>query len=142
MKLRIKGNSLRLRLTQSEVTQLGETGRVSETIKFGVRPDQELTYTLESSIAAEKISSYFADNQITVTLPLEKARMWIDTEMVGLSDEQNIHSSFTVEQIRDGKDDMAASELLKLLIEKDFKCADGDPAEDQSDAFPNPNLKC
>ena len=39
MKLRIKGNSLRFRVTQSELAKLVELGRVEETIYFGPEPD-------------------------------------------------------------------------------------------------------
>ncbi|WP_375587860.1 DUF7009 family protein [Flagellimonas aurea] len=35
MKIRIKGNSIRFRLTQSEVKQLSETGSIIETTEFG-----------------------------------------------------------------------------------------------------------
>ena len=45
MKLRIQGNSLRLRLTQKEVAQLCEWGRVESVVEFS--PGQELVYLLE-----------------------------------------------------------------------------------------------
>jgi len=43
MKLRIRGNSLRLRLLRGEVQQFGETGRVTETIQFGASPAAQLS---------------------------------------------------------------------------------------------------
>lgn len=142
MKLRIKGNTLRLRLTQSEIVRLGETGCVSETIEFGVNPEQRLIYRLESSHEAEAITARFAGNQIIVTLPLAKAREWIETELIGLSDEQEIATGYDGRESAMGNESGNQSKQLKLLIEKDFVCIDNDSTGDQSDAFPNPNLKC
>jgi hypothetical protein len=42
MKLRFHENSLRLRLSQSEVARLAETGRVENTVSFA--PGQVLVY--------------------------------------------------------------------------------------------------
>lgn len=142
MKLRIEGNTLRLRLTRSEVARLGETGCVSETIEFGVTPEQRLIYKLESSHRAEAIAARFTGNQITVTLPHAKAREWIETEMIGLNGEQEIATGYDGRVPATGDESGDQSKRLKLLIEKDFVCIDSDSTEDQSDAFPNPNLKC
>jgi hypothetical protein len=46
MKLRLQGNSVRLRLTRSEVERLRETGLVEESIEFG--SGESLVYRLQS----------------------------------------------------------------------------------------------
>ena len=116
MKIRIKDNSVRFRLTQSEVALLGKTGSVSCTTEFVNRP---LVYTIESTSDIE-MSVSFDENQIILKMPDEQIKEWVSTDRVGF----------------DGQ-----SGLVKILIEKDFVCIDNS-LEDQSDNYPNPNLKC
>lgn len=132
MKLRIKGNSLRLRLTQSEVARIGRGESVSEAVEFGA--GARLTYALEIVMNAEQIAAHFTGDLITITLPLDQAREWAGTDLIGLRAEQALSN----ESVAGG----GSSSSLTLVIEKDFVCIDGDPTEDQSDAYPNPNLKC
>jgi len=49
MKLRIKGNSLRLRVSRSELAHLQAGGRIEETIRFAEAPEAKLTYASESA---------------------------------------------------------------------------------------------
>jgi hypothetical protein len=49
MKLRIKGNSLRIRVGRSELERFLDDGRVEDTIHFAPQPEARLTYVLESS---------------------------------------------------------------------------------------------
>ena len=116
MKIRIKDNSVRFRLTQSEVALLGKKGSVSCTTQFLNHP---LIYTIESTADSE-ISVSFSENQIILKMPDEQVKEWVSTDRVGF----------------DGQ-----SGLVKILIEKDFVCIDNS-LEDQSDNYPNPNLKC
>jgi hypothetical protein len=44
MKLRIKGNSVRLRLTRSEVANLLDIGHIEETIQTDVFPSSEARF--------------------------------------------------------------------------------------------------
>jgi len=138
MKLRIRGNSLRLRLLRGEVEQFGATGRVAETIQFGASPAARLSYVLEADGKAREITTRFAENQITVTVPDQIARNWVESELVTLTNEQLIENGG-----QNGAKKNADSEnVLKILIEKDFVCLDrkGDP--DNLDAFPHPTGKC
>jgi hypothetical protein len=48
MKLRLQGNSVRLRLTRSEVERLREIGRVEESVDFGA--GEVLAYRLQSRL--------------------------------------------------------------------------------------------
>lgn len=126
MKLRLRENSIRLRLLQSEVAQLRETGNVSERIVFGVNPAENLTYSLRVSEDANEISVQMINNQIEVFLPLNTAETWADTNEIGLYGEQKIG-------------DLTS---LKIIIEKDFVCVERPADADNRDAFPHPKLKC
>ena len=126
MKLRLRENSIRLRLLQTEVIQLRETGNVSERIVFGVNPAETLIYSLRVSGEAEKIHAQMTANRIEIFLPLETAENWADTTEVGLYEMQNIG-------------DLGE---LKITVEKDFVCVERPLDEDNKDAFPHPKMKC
>lgn len=126
MKLRLRENSIRLRLLQTEVAQLRETGNVSERIVFGTNPAQNLVYSLRVSEDANELSAQMINNQIEVFLPLNMAENWADTNEVGLYGEQKIGDLTN----------------LKIIIEKDFVCVERPADADNKDAFPHPKLKC
>lgn len=122
MKLRIRGNSIRLRLGESEIAQLAKTGRVSESTPFSALPGNQLTYTVVTSAAESEISARLLDNEIKVTVPEVLGRGWANSAQVGLKHEQRIDGGVS----------------LSIVIEKDFRCLEPRPGEDQSDSFPNP----
>lgn len=127
MKIRIQGDSIRLRLSQSEVAQFHETGRVSDGINFGSSSNARLVYELERSESSE-MSATFSENRICVFVPSEQANIWATSEYeVGME-----------HLVRFSSDD----NTLRILVEKDFKCLADRPAENDSDGFPNPNLSC
>ena len=113
MKLRLSTGSLRLRLSQSEVAQLHDTGEVREAVTFA--PGSELVYSLETGALAEPTAD-FTHGKVRVILPTRVAMKWAETDQVGIE---------------------VQTETLKLLIEKDFKCLHKDP-EPGEDLFPNP----
>lgn len=123
MKLRMKNNSVRLRLTQSEVDRFDETGKVEEAIEFGGESREQFVYALESRAETEEIKAKFENNRITVFVPRQIADQWTQTEKVGLEN---------VQTIGDGK-------TLRLLIEKDYACLAPRTGEDDRDAFPHPS---
>ena len=133
MKLRIRGNSLRLRLLRGEVEQFGKIGRVAETIEFAASPNARLSYILETDGNAQKITTHYSDNQITVKIPDEIARHWVESEQIALQAEQ---------QIENGKQIGTQKNVLKITIEKDFVCLDRKDDPDNIDAFPHPTEKC
>lgn len=126
MKLRLRENSIRLRLLQSEVRQLREIGTISETIVFGINPTETITYALRVSGETEKIHAQMNNNQIEIFLPLAVAENWADGEEIGLYGTQKIGDS--------GE--------LKIVIEKDFVCVDRPFDKDNQDAFPHPKINC
>ena len=121
MKLRIKGNSLRLRVSRSELARLMQTGRIEETIRFAPEKDAKLTYAVEQSADHEAMTVRWRPQEVAVLLPVEDARGWSEGEEVGLY-----------------RDCRVGDEILALLVEKDFACLDRMDA-DNEDRFPNPN---
>ena len=115
MKLRIKGNTVRLRLTQGEVRVLGESGQVQERTEFP--GGTALLYRVRSDIKIPEISITYKQNLIEVQVPAPVAAQWCTTEQVTLS---------------------ATAGTLEVVLEKDFACLTPRPGEDESDQFPHP----
>jgi uncharacterized protein DUF7009 len=113
MKLRLHAGSLRLRLSQSEIARLDETGKVEDSIEFS--PGSELLYAIEAG-ATSAISASFDQGHIRVVVPKPVAKAWIESDQTGIE---------------------ASTGTLKLLIEKDFQCLHRAP-EPGEDSFPNP----
>jgi hypothetical protein len=112
MKIRIKGNSLRYRLTRSDVDQLAKKGYLEEQINF---PGNRLIYALQLT-GGEILTTSFTDNKIILSMSHKMIDEFINTDKVGFAN-------------RDGE--------IALLVEKDFTCLDN-VGEDQSDNYPNP----
>jgi len=120
MKLRLRDNSIRLRLTQGEVDSVSEQGLVKASVPFsaGVSFD----YVLESSPACVKPAAHFSNGVLQVSLPQDAVRDWAGSEQVSITADQDLD---------DGG-------LLHILVEKDFACLAPRPGEDESDMFPHP----
>jgi len=112
MKIRIKGNSLRYRLSMSDIAQFERDGYVEEVVDFG---RSQLTYSLQTGPTQSLVAEY-ANNKIIVFMPHAWSDELVNTGRVGFGNN---------------------SSGLYLLIEKDFQCLDN-VAEDQSDNYPNP----
>jgi hypothetical protein len=119
MKLRIQGNSLRLRLSQSEVAQFSKTGFVEESVQFAAGAN--FTYTIESSSSIPAAQASYQNGWLRIQVPAATGTDWFTTDRVAISAEQPLES---------GKH-------LSILIEKDFQCLHGDVERDP-DAYPNP----
>ena len=124
MKLRLRENSIRLRLLQSEISKLAEFGEVTEKITFGL--SQSLNYSVKVSAQNLEILAEFRESEISIFLPLEIAKNWIETNLVGLQKEQKIDERLS----------------LQIIVEKDFVCLDRPMDADNLDAFPHPKMKC
>ncbi len=123
MKLRIRGDSLRLRLSRGEVEAFDRDGRVEDAAHFG--PGARLAYSLERSPGGA-LSARLEDGSVVVTVPEDLARTWCRTDRVGLEGEQPTGDGPT----------------LRILVEKDFACLKTRSVEDETDAFPNPHDHC
>ena len=119
MKLRIKGDSLRLRLTQGEMHSLAERGEVADRTSFPA--GAALEYRLRVNKDNREISASYADNLIEFLLPTALAERWCGTDLVTLSAIQ-----------------ATASGELRIVLEKDWACLAPRESEDESDNFPHP----
>lgn len=120
MKLRIRGNSLRFRLTQTEIADLANGIEVEETTDFG--NGETFVYSI-FPVEIEQIKATFYNGKIQISVPLDSAKNLAESDEVGISSNQN---------------------SLKILIEKDFTCLQPRGEEDK-DTFPHPkvnDLKC
>jgi len=121
MKLRIKGDSIRLRLQQAEVNRLHEQGFVEESLHLGPDPGDEFIYRLEAGAGCEP-ALLGGGRGITVRIPAEWAAELASTERIGFD-----------HKIRPARDIE-----VRLLIEKDFKCLVVRPDEDDSGGYDHP----
>ena len=121
MKLRIKGNSLRLRVSRSELAQFQAEGRIEETIHFTAAPEATLTYALESTLTSSPVSVRCGSREVTVILSQDRARIWEAQSEVG------VYTTL----------DLGPAGSLEVVVEKDFACLDRSD-EDNNDTFANP----
>lgn len=116
--MRILGNSLRLRLSQSELRTFTEHGRVEQTIRFG--PQTRLRYVLERAEDRADVTAELSQAGVTVYMPAGVASKWVESDEISVRGAQPI----------------ADDEQLSILVEKDFKCLVPRPGEDDYDGFP------
>src|ERR1700754_2720505 len=120
MKLRIKGSSLRLRLTQGEVQRLESEGEGAEQVEFGA--GAQLTYRPQLDAQNPAIGASYGNDVIDIRIPRQAALNWSHTDDVTLS-----HT----EPVPGGE--------LRIIIEKDWNCLAPRAEEDESDNFPHPD---
>jgi hypothetical protein len=120
MKLRIRDNSIRLRLSRPEVETLSTDGLVSAKVPFPA--GAKFVYCLESSPACVDPTAHFAEGELSVRLPETVVQDWAGSGEVSIS---------AVQMLDDGG-------TLNILVEKDFECLAPRPGEDESDMFPHP----
>lgn len=118
MKIRIQGNSVRFRLTKSEVERLCEHGSISEQTHF---PGQSFTYAVEAKEGIRSLQAHFTQDTIGLQVPLDQLKDWKDSAKVGFYREMPL----------------ANAQTLSLKLEKDFTCLE-ERGEDESDNYPNP----
>lgn len=119
MKLRVRGDSIRLRLTRTEVERLAKTGEVHDAVHFD-RGGTILTYSIQTRADAEAAWAEFASGTLRVVADRQTIRQWADSEEVALEWNGSVPA---------------------LLIEKDFVCLQPRRDEESSDLYPNPRLE-
>ena len=112
MKIRIKGNSVRLRITKSEVEQIAKGQPVVEIVEF---PGNSMSYKI---CASQSSTVSFRDGLIGIEVETSVLEKWSNSEEIGIE---------------------FSNEKIKVLIEKDFACLITRDGEDDADAFPNPH---
>jgi len=119
MKLRIRGNTVRLRVSKGELAQIAATGAAEDAVRFS--PGAGLRYGIEvkpsGGVAAE-----FGGTVLRVLLPKRSVDLWLRPEEVAIEGEQPIGNG----------------EVLRIMVEKDYTCLAPRSGEDDSDLFANP----
>ena len=123
MKIRIKGNSIRLRLTKTDVQNLKKNGFIEETTTIGNQ--QVFKYALVIDADKPQISASFNENKITLYISKKEAHIITDTDEITVKGSQ-----------KNGEE-----KDLFLLVEKDLECLDT-TFEDQSDMYKNTKTNC
>lgn len=118
MKLRIHKNSIRLRLSQTEVGKIAEGQAIVERLELGGAAENSFSYSLTPLAGCDKILAEFRQNNLKIAFPEPQAKEWANSEQVGVSE--------------------LSGNGLAILIEKDFQCLHKRPDEDETDNFRNP----
>ena len=106
MKLRIHGNSMRFRITQSEMAALVDGVRLEDSLQFGPAPGRSTCLcAVEISSQCSEIRASYSDGVIHVTIPANLARTLESTDQVGIEHVQPT----------------AKGAGLKISLEKDFQ---------------------
>jgi hypothetical protein len=122
MKIRIKGNSLRLRLVRSEVARVLAGDCLEKTIHFTPQANGKFTYTLRREPAVSLPRVQYTRGRVAILIPTDQANTWGPSDQVGIAESISLGEFGS----------------LALLMEKDFACLDRSE-EDNKDTFANPN---
>ena len=100
MKLRIRGNSLRLRVSKTELAKIAETGKAEDTVRFS--SEHGLRYGIEVRPTGA-VTATFAQAAILVTLPKARLDLWLRPGEVSV----------------EGSQPIGGGKVLQILLEKD-----------------------
>ncbi len=123
MKIRISDNSIRLRLSKTDVAQLKKQKQVAGKTIFSSQ--EAFHYTLRSEAGLSHMKATFQQGKIIITVPQSQADLITSTDQIGI--EEHLENN--------------TDQKLFLLIEKDLKCLDGSRG-DQSDMYDHPKDVC
>jgi len=116
MKLRIKGNTIRFRLTQTEIETVA-AGAVEDSTQFP--GGNSLIYKIQTG---DSFATEFSRGIVLITVPTQVVNAW------ATSDKVSIENSIALDN----------GSQLEISLEKDFKCLTVRPKEDETDMYPNP----
>lgn len=119
MKLRLKDNSIRIRLSVPEVDRLVKSHEISSQTRF---PGNHALQTLIKVGELQHVEVNFLDGKLELRLPLTEIDGWHLTDQVGHQWEV----------------DLGNHEKLLIVVEKDFQCLTERPGEDEAALYPNP----
>jgi hypothetical protein len=102
MKLRLRGNSIRVRLDRSDIERLNDEGRVDDAVRFG--PGLAFSYAVEMGPAPHEYprASYVA-GRLLIRIDPEDAEDWLAGDRVGFDHQQPVDGG-----------------VVRVLLEKDF----------------------
>ncbi len=118
MKIRIRGNSIRYRLDKADIAVLEAQGKVEEQTCIGAGA---LHFCIRAKENIPHPAIRLEGTAVHLSIPAQQVRAWTGSNLTGFE---------AVINNPDGS-------VLKLLIEKDFKCLT-ERDEDESEAFENP----
>jgi hypothetical protein len=121
LKLRIKGNSVRLRLEQREVAQLHTVGVVREVLRFGPLPEDVFAYAIETN-SGDGLRVQYRSCNLVVSLPKAWADLLATTDQIGY----------------EARVEVAPGVCVGVLVEKDFRCLEAREGEVETDRYPHP----
>jgi hypothetical protein len=122
MKIRIQGNSMRIRVGRSELARFLQEGRIEDTIQFAPAPEARLTYALEVSPAdTTQKQVRHSPHEVVVILDSRQVVQW------SLESEVGVYTQVPI----------GAGDSLEVIVEKDFACLDRSD-EGNKDTFANP----
>ncbi len=100
MKLRIKGNSLRLRMSRSEVARILAGDSVEDTIHFTQEAGASFTYALVQESSVKMPTVQYAENRLTILIPADQGNMWATTDQVGIAEDNHQEEGWQVVCLR------------------------------------------
>ena len=116
MKLRLLGNSIRLRLTRTDVNALGEGRPVVERTEFA--DGAALEFALAPA-NVDGVEAQFDGQRLTVLAPAELLKTWSTSERVALAEPD-------------------PGAVPAILVEKDFACLSPRAGDDDTDTYAHP----
>ena len=122
MKIRIKDNTLRFRLSTTDLKTLKKEGKVESRCQFGTSQVFKYSVISKKNHKKEILCAEIKKSHIWIELAESEVKKWIKSDFEGF--EANI--------------DNGTEEGLFVIIEKDWQCLKPRD-EDESDLFPNPN---
>jgi Family of unknown function (DUF7009) len=124
--LRLKGNSIRVRLDRWDIAGLLDIGWIEDAVRFG--PGLAFSYAVQVGAAPSNrpIASY-ANGRLSIRIDGGDIEAWLTGDRVGFDHQQAVDGG-----------------VVRVLLEKDFACIDRPAGEGDEDAyaFPNPSAVC
>ena|SRR5450432_1317639 len=112
MKIRLFGDSVRVRLTQAEVEALAGGGVIESIISF---PGEALVCAVQAS--GDVVEAHYAAGRITIRVPSEGVAPWASSAEEGM---------------------YSRGFGFRVAVEKDYRCIHKPDAPDNAGTFPNP----
>lgn len=122
MKLRIRGNSIRLRVSKTELAKIAEQGTAEDAVRF--TSSIELKYGIDVRPTGA-VTASFDGASVRVALPKSRLDLWLRPEEVSV----------------EGSQPIGGGKVLQILLEKDYTCLAPRAGEDDADLFANPLKK-
>ncbi|MDX1684014.1 MAG: hypothetical protein R3275_02200 [Saprospiraceae bacterium] len=117
MKLRINGNSVRIRVNQLEFEAFEEYGSIADILEL---PGGPISYALEKCEEDTLNVSRLGDS-IRIGIPKEMAEKWRSEAAVGFNHIQK-----------------TGDKEIEIIVEKELKCPTPENCKADEDAFPRP----